>query len=127
MKYYIIVCFAIILASCHSAKTTQKAEVKTESTFTRFSVSFISVGGGIDKKAKSKFLNFIKEFDSLNQVTINYNISKWGKEGETDYCFTLAELKPEQQAKFINDCIELFKDHKLVRFKENEPCKRSNY
>lgn len=89
----------------------------------RFNVSFFSIGSGIDGKARRHYLDFIKEYEAKNNVKIAFEVAKWGKEGETDYCFKLSELKTEQQSDFISDSKELLTNAKNVRYSENTACK----
>ena len=46
----------------------------------------------------------------------------WGREGEVDYCFKLAELSKEEQATFIAAIKSELKDSERVSIKENVPC-----
>jgi hypothetical protein len=105
------------------AKKNAKMEVKSDENC-RFSISFISIGGGTDGDAKKQFETYIVKFDVNNNTKLDYETVKWGREGEVDYCFKLSELKPKQQEIFISDLKELLKDSKLVRYQENEPCKK---
>ena len=89
----------------------------------RFNVSFISIGSGIDSKAKQAFIEFIRSFEEKNKVKIIYETAPWGREGETDFCFKLSDLNKGNQIKFIADSKDNLKNSKLVRFTENTTCK----
>ncbi|MEO5569568.1 MAG: hypothetical protein ABIT08_15060, partial [Bacteroidia bacterium] len=54
---------------------------------------------------------------------IHYEVFPWGREGETDFCFPLSELKEVQQKEFVNEIKVKYKGHDLVQFAENEPCR----
>lgn len=85
----------------------------------RFVVSFISMGSGIDRKAKSQYEQFLKDFESKNNVTISYEKKYWGREGEVNFYFMLNELKKEEQESFILQSKNLLANSTRVRFKEN--------
>jgi len=120
---------SILLAiACNSAKKT--TESSTSKTITlpdsiyRFNISFISIGNGIDSKAKQQFNEFITQFNSNNKVAITPEIVNWGREGEIDYCLKLADINNDLQIKFITETKELLKSSKLVRYKENSTCRQ---
>ncbi len=53
---------------------------------------------------------------------MNFVTVPWGREGEVDFCFTLAGLTPELQQKFIDGMKEQMQASKLVRLTENARC-----
>lgn len=107
-----------------TSQTTQTPQVSAlPDSMYRFTVSFISVGAGTDRKAKEKFNQFILQFNEKNNVKINVEIAGWGREGETDYCLKLNELNKQQQDQFITETKELLKSSTLVRYTENSMCK----
>ena len=131
MKSLISLFIVLSFFSCNSAKNSrtlckkQKESVNavlSDSVF-RFGVSFISIGGGIDRQAKQKFDQYIEEFNSLNKVNLKIEIIKWGREGEVDYCFSLNELDAKLQEKFISEVKNQFNASSLVKIYENETCK----
>ena len=61
----------------------------------RFSVSFVSIGTGVDRNAKRQFVQYINEFGQKHNITLKYESVSWGKEGEVDYCFRLLGTKPK--------------------------------
>ena len=65
-------------------------------------VSFTSRSSGIDHKAKNQFDEFIKKFESDNNLTIEYEQVISGREGEVDYCFDLSKLSKSKQKTFIS-------------------------
>jgi hypothetical protein len=94
-------------------------------TVYRLSVSFISIGEGIDYKAKEKYDSFIKDFAKRNKVKEPaHETVGWGREGETDYCFTLSELPDAgMQAAFVKESKALLAGNELVVLKENTKCR----
>ena len=71
----------VLLFTSAACSMSKKAElnqsVKTESsasedTSYRFIVSFISIGSGIDKKAKNHYEEFLNDFQLKHNVTILY-------------------------------------------------------
>lgn len=89
----------------------------------RFTVSFISIGSGTDKNARKTFLDYLNDYEVKNKKKLIFEVVPWGREGETDYCFKLAELKEDEQTNFITNIKELLKQSKLVRYSENTACK----
>ncbi len=97
--------------------------IVSDSNNYRFTVSFYSKGGGTDYKMKEKYLNFIKEFQQKKSLVLIYEITTWGKEGETDYCFKLLELTSPEQDQFVKGSKELLKESGLVIIEENTTCR----
>lgn len=89
----------------------------------RITVSFYSAGGGIDDKTKSNYDKFVKEFEQQRGVKLSYEITQWGKEGETDYCFPLSELNSKDKDQFANESKKLLLASNLVTIQENTSCK----
>lgn len=85
----------------------------------RLSVSFYSIGSGIDQETRAKFEKFVAEYSP--QVTVQSK--RWGREGEIDYCFRLAELTKDQQEDFIRKAKNVIGSSKLVHFNENASCR----
>jgi hypothetical protein len=112
-------------SSKQSTQTNQAIAALPQDTAYRFTVSFISKGGGIDHKAKKQFGEFIAQFNSNNKVGIEPKLVSWGREGETDYCLKLTGLNAVQQIKFIADTKELLKASNNVRYNENCTCKKN--
>jgi hypothetical protein len=127
MHPMILVFSLCLLFACHGAKTPAKKETAvvveaTENQY-RFGVSFYSIGSGIDVKAKKLFLDFIRDFETGRGLRLSVEEVRWGREGEVDYCFRLAELTAPDQEKFIADIRSLLQPSKWVRFSENSPCR----
>lgn len=106
------------------AKPTTDAKPASDMKY-RFNVSFISIGSGVDYKAKDKYDAFVLDFAKRNgNVKLKHETSPWGREGEVDYCFSLSELNARQQGAFVQESKALLKDNKLVQFAENVVCKK---
>jgi len=125
--------FAIItLFACNSTKkvTDQNATTSTTQntiatdTNYRFSVSFISIGAGTDKKARQDYDQYIIQYEQKNKIKLSYEITPWGREGEKDYCFMLTELDKKKQELFVTETKEILKNSSLVQYKENAPCRQ---
>jgi hypothetical protein len=128
-KLFIAILLGVFF-SCKGTKTTKQTENNqnnehTSETIYRFNVSFISIGSGTDGIARRQFLDFIKDFETKRNIQIPIETTKWGREGETDYCLKLTQLNSDEQAKFILDIRELLKNSKLVRYSENTICKQT--
>ncbi|MGV3630109.1 MAG: hypothetical protein ACO1O6_02835 [Bacteroidota bacterium] len=125
MKKYLFILFLLPLAACHHSKKLHDQPVSNEQAAgnMRFIVSFHSIGSGINREALKLFDAFIPGFEEKNKVKLTIQKTRWGKEGEIDYCFKLDELKPKLQEAFISETKELLKDSKWVLYKENSPCR----
>ncbi|MEY3442425.1 MAG: hypothetical protein RLZZ519_706 [Bacteroidota bacterium] len=93
-------------------------------TATRLTVSFISIGAGIDFKTKEKFVKFVAGFETRNKVKLVAETVAWGREGELDFCYDLATLKPQLRATFVQEAKALVNGNDLVLTKENTPCRK---
>lgn len=107
--------------------TVKKKEVKKQTpstdTLQVFTVSFFSIGSGINSKARKEFDLFIAEFETKNKTTLNPKQRKWGREGEVDYCFELTGLKQELKNELIAEAKQNTSEKKWVRITINKPCK----
>ncbi|MFN5415736.1 MAG: hypothetical protein ACK5B9_01680 [Flavobacteriia bacterium] len=124
LKYFSPI-IVLLLLSCHTSKnTTQKDNTENNiSANMRFIVSFISIGSGPDGEAKILLDNYLADYQTKNKVKLTIKTTKWGREGEIDYCFKLSELKDKEQSSFIKEVQDLLKNSTLVRYEENSPCK----
>jgi hypothetical protein len=101
------------------AKTkVEKEKVKKEKF--RLVVSFISKGQGIDGKTMEKIDAYIAAFSPKP----GYENCQWGREGESDYCFHLKELKHHEQKKFIEGLEKLITDKEMVQVKQEHELDR---
>ena len=125
MKIIIFSIVTYLFFACGNAKQVKNIEsTQTENhlvkdTSCRFTVSFISFGGGIDKNAKKELEQFILNFEIKNEMKIPFEKKYWGKEGELDFCFMLNELKKEDQESFILQTKNQLANSTRVRFHEN--------
>lgn len=103
--------------------STSSSVTESDSNQYRITISFYSNGNGTDYKILEKFKKFIKEFEQTKGVTLTYDITNWGEEGETDYCFKLSELTPKEQDRFANDSKAVLKESGLVNIEEHAPCR----
>jgi hypothetical protein len=118
----------VILSACSSKKkgptdTTEvleKIEANVRIIPSRLIVSFYSPGNGIDHKALALFSADIL---SKNE-SITYSTVSWGREGERDYCFQLAELSAAEQVAFVEEVNTLLGSVKRVRILENQECRQ---
>ena len=109
----------VALIMMGTAFTSAKADhlvINTDTTACAFKVSFVSIGSGIDIKAKKDFNQWILKFNAANKVKITPIISRWGREGETDYCFKFGKLSKKTCNRFIAQTKAHLKYSKLVRY-----------
>lgn len=85
----------------------------------RLTVSFISKGAGIDYKTQESFEKWLKEQPKHPA----YEVTHWGREGETNYCLKLNELSTREQGIFVRDVRTQLTDKELVFVSENAVCK----
>jgi hypothetical protein len=113
-----------LLGSCRNVRTSQSiGRIAEQQDLYRCTVSFISIGSGIDKDALQKFLLLISRYkDSTGKKLIFESVS-WGREGERDYCLRLSELTSEQQGAFIRELRDLLGSSTRVRLAENVKCR----
>ena len=107
-----------------TSSSTNKILGDTVPTIYRVAVSFISMGAGTDTEARPLLDNYVQQFMDATSKRIVYDAHPWGREGEIDICFTLDNLTPEEQTRFINGVRETFKGRELVHIEEN---KKNNY
>ena len=88
----------------------------------RLVISFISKGGGIDRKTKKSFEKMIVDFNTANKCNVVYTLKTWGKEGERDYCFSFGQ--GDFLEKFVSEAKEKLKGKELIQVKENTECRK---
>ncbi|CAN5475540.1 hypothetical protein BH11BAC2_BH11BAC2_26450 [soil metagenome] len=148
MKALLIILFAIGLSACKPPKETtvkestpptktveNQASVVSEGAQTqgeiynrenlaqqpdtfRLVVSFISIGAGTDPEAPELLSNYISAYTEKTGKRISFAMMPWGREGETDQCFTLKELTAGEQADFIKGIRSTMANHDLVQIVE---------
>jgi hypothetical protein len=126
MKQFVIlsILLATVSWSCKSPKETTRGpgggtETTVSSNSAFFTVSFISFGAGIDRKAKDDFTGYLAN----SYPSLSYETRKWGKEGEVDYCFNLTDISNEQRHALIEEAKSRLANSERVRFHEGDTCK----
>lgn len=102
------------------SSNTNKTQGDTVPAVYRVVVSFISIGEGTDPNARPVLDNYVQQFMDATSKRIVYDAHAWGREGESDICYTLDNLTPEEQVRFINGLKEIFKGRELVHIIENK-------
>ena len=116
-----VIAVSSMMISCKSKQETSKTETKSSAgkgMAYRLTVSFISKGAGFDSKKKNAFLSYVDNHPKKPA----YKFVQWGKEGETDYCFTLSELSAAEQTDFVNEIKNKMSGSDLVLIAENAEC-----
>lgn len=85
----------------------------------RLTISFISKGAGIDMKTQEAFENWL----NAQPKHPAYEKTRWGREGETNYCLRLNELSTREQEIFVKDVRTQLTDKQLVFVTEYAKCK----
>ena len=113
-KFATVTILLTVILSTFSCKSTSKSnekESKTTQTDSKetiydMNISFISKASGIDTALKIKVDNAIETFNKTNKTSIKPEIVHWGREGETDYDFTLKNLSTVQKKAFTSSIEE---------------------
>lgn len=134
---FIILPLLCLVSSCKTQKETSKTVTimpppppppppkddgdspKGEPMTYRLTISFYSIGTGIDSEHHDKFVEFLNNFKPV----LLYDKAGWGREGEVDYCFFLRELKPKEQETFVADVKKLLEKCERFHLEEFKPCK----
>jgi hypothetical protein len=131
IKFYFLVicqlmllCFALGCASNRNQNTSQSKltdEITADTSLTcSFSMSFFSRGGGIDRLAKKDMLNYISSFEKQEKVIVLFEESRWGREGEIDYCFFLSGFSSSNKRKFKSFMNKLSETSGRIAISENK-------
>ncbi len=84
-------------------------------------VSFVSLASGIDQKAEAYLKQIITEFNQKNNADILYDVKRWGREGERDYCLLSANKTwLDQLASVLKT---EFENNRRVLIKQHSTCK----
>ena len=126
---FLILCLCLLVfhAACRNSKSVlsvneEKSKLDTtgnnEITTVKYRliVSFYSRGSGINRQAKLQFDDLMKKYN------YNFEIVKWGREGELDYCFKLDEIKSEEQAVFSSEVCSMLCNQQFIKITENTTC-----
>jgi hypothetical protein len=113
---------SLVSLACISCKSKKESVKTTETPATastatapeapityRLIVSFISKGAGIDGETVTALLAYV----SAHPKKPAYKEVRWGREGETDYCFTLSELSAKK------DVVEFLEEVKKITAKSD--------
>jgi hypothetical protein len=84
-------------------------------------VSFISIGTGTSPAAIAQFNLVVAEFEAIWGLTAERTTASWGREGEYDVCFTLANLPPDAADELVDQMWQLDADP-MVAVGENVSC-----
>ena len=103
---------------------SQKAINDSGDSIMRLSISFYSIGEGIDRGQKEKLLSYLEDFEKKDGKKIEYSEVHWGREGETDFCFPLKGFSDKQVTDFIKGAKAALNTAEHVHFAENQPCRK---
>ena len=130
MRYFIPFIAIMMMSSCASSKANSNENMnrtvqeEAEITTYYFTVSFVSIGEGIDINAKKNFDDFITYFEENKDIELDFEMISWGREGEVDYCFQL-DKSASTHTQFLKDAKQNLKASKLVRFMDKEMCRET--
>lgn len=133
----ITVTILTLINACHAGKTTvNQATATTTMNDTApllktdtlpLMVQFYSIGEGIDGTALGLLDAFMVNKEKELGKSITGISVPWGREGEFDKCYRLANLNAKQRKNLISELRKIFNDKNLVHIKENEPCKHFRF
>lgn len=106
----------LILSAC---SVSQSKSTNSTAEAVDLIVTFFSKGGGIDRNIYTEFKQFLTD----NYSELKYSETKYGREGETDFCFRLSSLTKKEKEIFLTDAKLILSKSDLVRVQENSPCK----
>ena len=86
----------------------------------RVVISFISIGEGTDPEGPAKVENLLKSWERRYGEKVAYTVQPWGREGESDYNFTLRGMNSGKQEEFVKQLQSALKDEKLILVTENK-------
>lgn len=122
---------SLISLACISCKSKKEAVKTTENTASattntvdtpityRLIVSFISKGAGTDSEKRTAFLAYVDG----HKLKPAYKTVRWGREGETDYCFDLSELTAKKDLiGFIEEVKKIGAGSDMMNISENAEC-----
>ena len=96
-------------AACQTKSKTQKGTKNTTAATTcAAKIDFASAGGGIDHKTMEELKKMIET------KKVKYTETRKGKEGETQWCLPLTELKDADKTAFIEQLKKTAQTGQLV-------------
>ncbi len=123
--YFLAAIVSLGCLSCKAKKETTKTETPpiTENNQTidnavtyRLIVSFISKGAGLDRSKQEAFLAYVEAHPKKPA----YKTVLWGREGETDYCFSLSELQTKAEMNsFFENVKKIAASSDMMQLSEN--------
>lgn len=133
---HIIILSVLLIGACRSGKSNA-TDTKLTTTLTGMSdtttitkadtlpliVQFYSIGEGINSESKVVMDVFLAQQEKKYNTTISYQTFAWGREGEFDCCFRLANLNKQQRKDFISELKKQFNDKSLVHVSEDLTCR----
>ena len=135
---YSLLAFVLLASKCDGDNKTNSSSREAESTETaaeeisndmnqtpsdtcRFIVSFYSIGEGADFRAKEEFDKYLDTWNGTHESKVDPEQIPWGREGEVDFCFKLADMEEAEQQEFVDGMKTSLKDSKLIHYYEYQP------
>lgn len=123
--YFLAAIVSLGCLSCKAKKETTKTETpqiietkqttNTDMTY-RLIVSFISKGAGPDRSKQTALLAYVEAHPKKPA----YKTVLWGREGETDYCFSLSELQTKAEMNsFLENVKKIAAGSDMMQLSEN--------
>ena len=98
------------------ASVTESKKTTDSSITYRLVVSFISKGAGPDHTRQDALMKYIESHPKKPE----YKIVRWGREGESDFCFTLSELTTKAETvSFIDNVKKIAAGSDMMQIAEN--------
>ena len=119
MKKLLALPFFILFLGLNSQASTIS---NADSTNYRMVVSFFSRASGIDAQARKQVDAYIYQFEQAKGITVDKEETRWGREGEIDYCIRLEKVTTKDQKKFVKKIKGIATKSCRVNVLENSPC-----
>ena len=124
--FFLISLISFVCISCKAKKETTKTTEVSQVTETkqapdtlmtyRLIVSFISKGAGLDRTKQTALLAYVESHPKKPA----YKTVLWGREGETDYCFSLSELQTKAEMNsFLENVKKIAAGSDMMQLSEN--------
>lgn len=104
---------------------TRQGQQQSTKELNKITVSFISIGEGIDIEASENYKSFLDNWKSSIGKSITYETIYWGREGETDFCIDMTNISDSESRRLLSETRERVKNNSLVQIETNQECKVS--
>ena len=87
-------------------------------------LKFTSRGEGINHAVKDEFEKLIKKYNELQNGFLRFNTSRYGREGEIEYCVYFQGDDAGLKQKFLEETEALIKNYPLIFLQKTGECRK---